>query len=712
MNKTLLTTTALIGIFYAGTNANAETDGPAKSAQPEATARSTEQAEESLSDIVVTAQRRSETAQRAAAAITAISGDNLKALGIRDSRDLQKILPSVEIKPEGPVSQTFIRGVGNNIDTPYSNPGVAYNLNGVVLPRYATASAFFDLERVEVLPGPQGTLYGGTAAGGVINLVARIPTNDFNGEATLEGGNYAFVHGFLGQNLALGETLSARVALDYERHDGYQSRGLSSDDRKSGRLSLLWNPNSTTKLLLWGQGYSDTGKPSAAGLYTRDSATRNFLLTFPANPLIDPSDAWYVPRVGLAGNPIDVSAARKHYKNYAFGARLDVELGGLTLSYIPGLVLIRNDSLFYAGTLPFIAQDRENQLTQELKLANDPTSRFSWIAGLYYYHDKIRFNQIVAGAPNLLIPRQIDESYAAYAQATFKVTDALRLIAGGRVSSDSKDAVGTSLGIPFAAHNKNQRVDFKVSVEHDLAPDVLLYGAIQSGYLPGGYTPAPKTATFNNNVDPETLLSYTAGIKSRLLDGLLTLNSEAYYYAYRDYQVVALDLSTGQPSIYSAQRARVYGNQINATLRPTSTTTLNGGIGIMSAKFTKFILPNGQSFSGNRLTNAANFTASVDATQRIDLANGGDVTANVHNYFNSGYFGQYDNTPEVHQKSFNKTDISLTYNARDKRWFARAWVLNVANTAVRGGDASLFPGLAARFIDPPRTYGISIGTKW
>jgi iron complex outermembrane receptor protein len=139
---------------------------------------------------------------------------------------------------------------------------------------------------------------------------------------------------------------------------------------------------------------------------------------------------------------------------------------------------------------------------------------------------------------------------------------------------------------------------------------------------------------------------------------------------------------------------------------------LNGGIGIMSAKFTKFILPNGQSFSGNRLTNAANFTASVDATQRIDLANGGDVTANVHNYFNSGYFGQYDNTPEVHQKSFNKTDISLTYNARDKRWFARAWVLNVANTAVRGGDASLFPGLAARFIDPPRTYGISIGTKW
>lgn len=710
MKIILLTSSAIITTF-ASAPAIAQDLRTAVPDHSEADAPRNGQAD-SAADIVVTAQRRSETAQKAAAAITAISGGNLAALGIKDSRDLQKILPSVEIKPEGPVSQTFVRGVGNNIDTPYSNPAVAYNLNGIVLPRYATASAFFDLERVEVLPGPQGTLYGGSAAGGVINLVAHPPGNNFDGEATIEVGNYAFAHGIITQNAALSSTLSVRVAIDYERHDGFQSRNFSSDDRISGRLSLLWQPSSTTSLLIWGQGYSDTGKPTAAGLFTRDPATRGFLLSFPANPLIDPGNPWYVPNVGLAGNAVDVDMSRKDYENYVFGARLNVELDGITLSYLAGGALIRNNSLFYAGTLPFVAQDHENQFTQEVKLANDPANRFSWIAGLYYLHDNIKFNQLVAGAPNLLIPRQVDESYAAYAQGTYRLTHNFRMIAGGRVSSDRKSAQGSSLGIAFAARNKRERADFKVAIEHDLARDTLLYGAIQSGYLPGGYTPSPRTVDFDNNVPPSKLLSYTVGIKSRLFDGLLTLNDEFYYYGYRDYQILAIDLSTGQTTINSAQRARVVGNQLNVTLRPAPRTTISAAVGVMSTKFTELVLPSGQNFTGNRLPNASKFTAALDGTQRFDLADGADITANVHTYFNSGYYGQYDNVPEVYQGAFNKTDMSLTYNAATHRWSVRAWILNIGNTAVRGGDASLAPGLAARFIDPPRTFGVSFNRNW
>lgn len=240
----------------------------------------------------------------------------------------------------------------------------------------------------------------------------------------------------------------------------------------------------------------------------------------------------------------------------------------------------------------------------------------------------------------------------------------------------------------------------------------MLYGAIQSGYLPGGYTPAPNTPTFNNTVEPETLLSYTIGFKSRLFDGLLTINNEAYYYDYKHYQVVAINVSTGVSNVFSAQKARIYGDQLNIALNLSRNTSLSAGLGLMSTKFTEFALPDGRDFSGNRLSNASDFTLSLDASHRFDLASGGGVTAQVHSSFDGGYFGQYDNTPEVYQKHFNKTDLSLTYHSPGDQWSVRAWVLNIGNTAVLGAHASVFPGLAAAFPDPPRTYGVSVQHKW
>jgi iron complex outermembrane receptor protein len=160
---------------------------------------------DSLAEIIVTANKRNESVQKAPAAITALGGDALAELGIESAVDLTKVVPGAEIVEAPAVSQAFIRGVGSNIDNPYVDPGVAINVNGISTPRYATSAGFLDVARVEVLPGPQGTLYGGSAAGGVVNVIAVQPSHNFDGEGIIEAGNYGMAHAFIAQNFAVGD---------------------------------------------------------------------------------------------------------------------------------------------------------------------------------------------------------------------------------------------------------------------------------------------------------------------------------------------------------------------------------------------------------------------------------------------------------------------------------------------------------------------------
>src|SRR5579862_175874 len=284
-----------------------------------------------IEEIVVTANKRSESIQESPAAITAFNAVSLDKLGIVNALDLTKLVPGAQMIAENAVAQSFIRGVGSNIDDPYVDPGIGFNVNDISLPRYASGASFFDLARVEVLPGPQGTLYGGSASGGVVNLIPVQPENNLDGTGTLEGGNYASVHVFVAQNLPVSDDLSLRGAFDFERHDGYESRGLdSADGTYSGRISALWTPSADFKAYIFGSIHDFEGKPNAAV----------------NSPLLDPGNPWAVPAFGpIVGNPVDASLANASYKTGIIGGRFDYSFDDLTLSYIPGLVLVdvRND---------------------------------------------------------------------------------------------------------------------------------------------------------------------------------------------------------------------------------------------------------------------------------------------------------------------------------------------------------------------------------
>src|SRR3984957_1314299 len=216
-------------------------------------------AHDALAEITVTAEKQSENLQKAAAEVTAIPADILIEAGITDLRQAQMVVPSVRFQAEGNNTQVFIRGVGANLDFPNVEPNVAFNFAGVYLPREATSGAFFDVQQLEILPGPQGTLYGRSAIGGTINLTPTKPGFNNDGETLLEAGNYSAVHVTVTQNIKVSDSVALRAAADYTRNSGFMVAGADSKDDPSLRLSAIINPNDRLSVYLWAQGAQKNG---------------------------------------------------------------------------------------------------------------------------------------------------------------------------------------------------------------------------------------------------------------------------------------------------------------------------------------------------------------------------------------------------------------------------------------------------------------------
>src|SRR3984893_5348658 len=213
---------------------------------------------DALAEITVTAEKQTQNLQKTAAAVTAISADTLIEAGVGNLIEAEKLVPSVRFQAEGDNTQVFIRGVGANLDFPNVEPNVAFNFAGIYLPREATSAAFFDVAQLEVLPGSQGTLYGGSAIGGTINLTPTKPGFNNEGEALLELGNHKAVHVTVTQNLKASDALALRAAVDYAYNNGFETTGAFSKNDLSARLSALLNPNDRLSIYLWAQGAQKT----------------------------------------------------------------------------------------------------------------------------------------------------------------------------------------------------------------------------------------------------------------------------------------------------------------------------------------------------------------------------------------------------------------------------------------------------------------------
>jgi iron complex outermembrane recepter protein len=666
-------------------------------------------AADALEEVTVTATKQTQNLQKVEAAVTAISADALIDQGVGDLREAQKLVPSVRFQAEQDNTQVVIRGIGSTLDEANVEPLVAFNVAGIYVPREATSAAFFDIEQLEVLPGPQGTLYGRSAAGGTINITPTRPGFNDDGSALLEVGNYSAVHATVTQNIKASDTAAFRAAVDYDRHNGYETTGADSADDVSLRLSSLLAPTDALSVYLWAQGAGKYGNSANLVNKGTNPATGGFCETcfLYSNP-------WNDTRTGQFAGPFGTPAAESnHYKSLILGGQVDYKLDGATLSYLPSYLYLDSRPLYWLSAVQSFNIAHYNQITQELRLASTGSGPLSWLGGLYYYN--LRSYSQLDLFPNLPMAFAQDsvggnreQGYAGYGQLKYGFTDTFRAILGGRLSSTEHSANGNEPlvlgGDPYVYDKTYGHFDWKVGLEDDLLRTAMVYGTVQTGYQPGTFNELPNTPTFSNEIRPSTLLSYTVGIKSRWLDDRLQINDEVYYYDYRNLLEQSYDVSAPVNPLFNAQKVVIKGDQLDILMRVFAADQVNVNVGYSHGRDVNFVTPQGQNYAGYQIAYAPDLTAAAGYTHNIPL---GQATLRAHLdwRYESSWWGTFNHIPGTKQVPSNKGDAYLTYDA--DKWTVGAWIKNIQNRPVIAAIAAAgVPGPGTTYLDPPRTYGL------
>ena len=417
-----------------------------------------------LTDIVVTAQRVSENSQKAAVAIDVVGGGDLLKSGTSSVDRLTSLVPALTVPAGGSYNYYFVRGVGNFAATSYSDPAVAFNYDGVYVGRPTSAAGvFYDLDRVEVLKGPQGTLYGRNATGGAINVLPTQPKlGELAGFGSVSYGNFDAVNAQGAINIPLGEEGALRVSGNVVDHKGYLNDGQSDEKVQAVRAQIKarLTPDLTARLSF---DYAHVGGAGAGYSYAdgyRFDATQTSLplgQRFQVTPSgIDLSQGVFSPasqayrqtrRAGPAGRNLDALAAFPFQKNdfYGVNGEIDYETGLGTLTVIPAYRYAKLNNL--GGTLASVfSRETDEQESVEARLGKTGVGIFDYNVGLFYYNESINGNlEVNQSVLALQAPFTTGtESYAAFGRLTVHLGDRLRLVGGGRYTQDRKVFNGQS----------------------------------------------------------------------------------------------------------------------------------------------------------------------------------------------------------------------------------------------------------------------------
>lgn len=725
--------------------------------------------ETSGADILVTAQRRAERVQDIPLAISAFGGEQVAKMGMVSIENVAPRVPSFYFGSFGASRpQLYIRGIGTRSFDPGSESSVGVFVDEVYLGRASGSfGSLKDVERIEVLRGPQGTLYGRNTIGGAINVITKGPTSTFEGELEAGISNYDGyeLFGAVGGPITSDDSVMFRVAGWRTYRDGYMTNLTTGTrfqglDNWGGRARLAFRPAAGFRIDLTAEVIDDGDEAAFAGFNLGSGPARN-----PTTGVVTPPNprATFLGRPGTT--PIVYTGGNQGFLSFdpfldrrttSYVGRLEYDTSFATLTSISSYRKLRiNDGRDLEGSsldvINQLSRERSKQFTQEIRLTSDPDGAASfggaldWIVGGFYYRDRsersdifnLGTNSVIAllsGGPQTstaLSDYQID-SYALFGQATLHLGEKFDLTLGARYTRDEKRAVqegrntrpGVPLvAVPFTVDNSANYTSFdpRIVATYKITPDINVYASYSTGFKSGGFQYVPfSRAQANVLFEPEDIKAYEIGFKSEFLDRTLRLNVAAYYYDYKDLQVSRIvDLGGGAAAslITNAASSTVKGVDVEIFARPSQNIDFSVAYGYLDASYDEYIFNATQNFSGTDLVRAPNHSVNVGAEWRIPVTPESGLTLRADYSLLDTFFHEPGEanpnfggaTSLTREPSYGLLDLRAAYEWGNFR--VTGYVTNVFNTDYRrtvlalGSTLSSFPG-------QPRIYGLRVGYRF
>jgi iron complex outermembrane receptor protein len=679
-----------------------------------------------VEEVIVTAQKRSENLQTVPISITALNAETLEKAGVTSLDSIQRLAPGLTMSTVGSgfVSYTYLRGSGTNQIDSGSDPSVAFFVDEVYIAGVAGLQFdLFDVERIEVLKGPQGTLFGRNAAAGAISIVTKRPSADLGGTATLDIGDYGAVSARASVTGPLVADGSMRFRL---------SAGLKVRDAFTESLSSADDPGDLNSLGARGQlefiGEDATFLLSADVLRARNGMTNQFLASASKAAFLTPAATAALPAgERFYAHYYDVDG-HEDQDAYSVTGRLEwnTPLGQLTS--ISAFRLNRFDRLqdqdgTIADSYVLASNQKDRTFSQELRLSGG--DRLRWLAGLYLFDAETRRQDTVTTGPDFAVPVlqnlvSVDRSvisvrsYAAFGQLTYALTDTLSLTAGGRFTRDEKEDdrfVKRFTAPAFSVTPKAEWDSFDpaVTLNWQATPLVMLYASYRRGFKSGGFqTLLPISALVAGTpFDPEQVDSYEAGVKSEWFDRRLRANLSVFRADVVNQQILRVG-PAALLVIDNAGHTRTDGVDIALAAFPSTGLRLDAAMTFQKARFKEYM--NGAiSYAGKSQLRSPDFTGSFSAEYRFDLGDVGDLT--VRGEYNVQSTVYFENTNSelrgLHQPTFGLFNARIAYSPPSAGWGVAVWGRNLGgeeyfrNVAVAAVTGLAVPG-------DPRTFGISL----
>lgn len=672
-----------------------------------------------IETVTVTASKRKTNLQTTPLAIDVVTGSELNAAQINTTSALQFQVPSFVMSTNVIQGEVYIRGIGTDISSIAADPSVAVMVDGIYQPRLSSSlQDLYDVARVEVLKGPQGTLYGRNATGGVINIITKPPSDTFGLDADVLYGSYNDQRYRVSVTGPLNKYISGRLSVIHHTRDGYVKNlylGGTVDPLNTwaGRGSLRIQPSSAVDITLRADYSADKGAPaSAINVLSKDAPALFFGGTVTNNPY-----AIYENLRNKVNN-----------EQYGFSGTLSWKVGTSIFKSITAYQHSKfNLILDLDGTqVNWFIHDPDlqssNTFSQEFRLASDQAGPINWLLGAYYFHE------YATSSYNLFLPlfsvnvNPIADlhtnAYALYGEATYHLTSKLGATFGIRYSDEHKqtrvleESYGAVTG-SFAGSKGWNALTPKLSIKYTPSSNMMLYASATRGFKSGGFnsTAIQTPQSFN----PEFVWSYETGVKSTFWDDRALFDADAFYYDYSNLQVNKYD-SVNIVSIENAARATIKGFEVKSEIMPVSALTLSANLSVLDATYDKFQTVNPDnpglgpvSLKGNMLVRAPKFSANVGAQYEIPLEAMGSLTLRANYFYRSRIYFTPFNDPKVSQGGFGLWNMSVEFDNSDGRWSISAFVKNLTNQLYyqeESRSASIVGTIG--WPGTPRTFGIDL----